>query len=139
MLIAFFYDKGMVYSEFVPPGQVVNCVFYVNVFKRLKQKINWVKKEIKDSWKLHHDNGDATVPQPPYSPGLAPPDFFLFPKVNKALKGRHLYTIDNIKTTYERLLKAIPVEEFSGAKQSIGILLEEMYWRRRGRLWRVLG
>ena len=78
--------------------------------KRLKQMINRVGSEIKDSRKLHHDNapshtasgvrdyrtwiGVATVPRPPYIPDLAPPHFFLFPKVKKALKGRHSNDVD---------------------------------------------
>ena len=106
-------------------------MFYVDILKRLKQRINCVRSEIKDSWKLHHDNapshtafvvcdyltriGVVTFPQPPYSPDLSPPDFFLFPKVKKALKGCHLDTIDNIKTTCMRLLKDIPVEDFQEA------------------------
>jgi transposase len=51
--------------------------------------------EISANWNLHHDNapshtcfvvteyltknGIVTIPQPPYSPDLAPADFFLFP------------------------------------------------------------
>ena len=71
-------------------------MFYVDVLKRLKERINRVRSEIKDSWKLHHGNAPshtasvmrdyltrievATVPQPPYGIDLAPPDFFLFPE-----------------------------------------------------------
>jgi hypothetical protein len=33
------------------------------------------------------------VPHPPYSPDLAPADFFLFPKLKTTLKGRHFQTI----------------------------------------------
>ena len=74
----------------------------MGVLKRLKKRINRVRSEIKDSWKLPHDNAPshtsfvvrdyltqiwvATVPQPPYSPYVALPDIFLFPKVIKALK-----------------------------------------------------
>jgi len=98
MLIVFFDSKGVVHSEFVPPGQAVNSKFYVEVLKRLKQRVNRVRSEIKDSWRLHHDNvpahsafvttdylfraGTATLPQPPYSLALAPADFFLFPRLN---------------------------------------------------------
>ena len=53
-----------------------------------------------------------TVPQPPYSPDLAPPHFFLFPKVKKALKRLYLDTTGNIKTTSPKLLRDIPFEDF---------------------------
>ena len=35
--------------------------------------------------------------QPPYSPYLAPVDFFLFPKLKSTLKGRHFDTFDEIQ------------------------------------------
>jgi len=62
---------------------------------------------------LHHDNAPAhasllireflakqetiVVPQPPYSPDLAPADIFLFPKLKSTLKGRRFQTIVEIK------------------------------------------
>jgi hypothetical protein len=36
------------------------------------------------------------VPPPPYSPDLAPADFFLFPELNTTLKGRSFQTTDKI-------------------------------------------
>jgi len=52
----------------------------------------------------------ATLPQPPYSPDLAPADF-LFPKVKNVLKGRRFEAIQAAMTT---ALKEIPVEGFEG-------------------------
>jgi transposase len=61
---------------------------------------------------LHHDNAPAhasllirefftkhemtVVPQPPYSPDLAPVDFFMFPKLKSSLKRRRYQTIEEI-------------------------------------------
>jgi hypothetical protein len=39
----------------------------------------------------------AVIPQPPYSPDLAPCDFFLFPKMKLNLKGRRFETIEAIQ------------------------------------------
>lgn len=105
MLIVFFDKRGIVHSEFVPQGQTVNSHFYLEVLKRLQSRVKRVRKEIANTWRLHHDNapshtafivteylakrGVATLPQPPYSPDLAPPDFFLFPRMKKPLKGHH--------------------------------------------------
>ncbi|UYV81684.1 hypothetical protein LAZ67_20001963 [Cordylochernes scorpioides] len=36
------------------------------------------------------------MPQPPYSPDLAPCDFFLFPKLKRPIKGRRYATLDEI-------------------------------------------
>jgi hypothetical protein len=45
---------------------------------------------------------------PPYSPDLAPNDFFLFPKIEEILKGRHFNSIDDIRSTTTAALKEIP-------------------------------
>jgi len=39
----------------------------------------------------------SVVPHPPYSPDLAPADFFLFPKFKPTLKTRRFQTIEEIK------------------------------------------
>ena len=77
---------------------------------------------------LHHDNAPAhasllvheflaknntvTMPQPPYSPDMAPCNFFLFPKIKRTLKGRRFAAIDDIKSASLKELKAIPKIEF---------------------------
>lgn len=92
----------MVHSKFVPPGQTVNVKLYVKILKRLKPAflICDYLTQI----------GVATVLQLPYRPDLATPDFCLFPKLKKSLKGHHLDTTDNIKMTLTRLLKDILVD-----------------------------
>ena len=48
---------------------------------------------------------------PAYSPDLAPSDFFLFPKIEEILKGRHFDDtddIDDIMRNTTAALKAIP-------------------------------
>ena len=52
------------------------------------------------------------MPQPPYSPDMAPCDFFLFPKIKRTLKGRRVTAIDHIKSASLKELKAIPMIEF---------------------------
>ena len=98
MLICFFDEKGIVHKEFVITGQTVNAAFYVEVLKRLRENV-WRKRPDQwrnNTWLLHHDNAPAhaalltwfltdnnitVVPHPPYTPDLAPSDFFLFPKL----------------------------------------------------------
>lgn len=80
------------------------------------------------SWLLNHDNAPAytsllvceflaknnsvTMPQPPYSPDMAPCEFFLFPKIKRTLKGRCFTAIDDIKNSLLKELKAISKIEF---------------------------
>ena len=68
--------------------------------------------DITGDWVLHHDNAPAhtalsiqeflekknipVLPHPPYSPDLAPCDFYLFSKLKLKLKGHHFGTMENI-------------------------------------------
>ncbi|UYV82947.1 hypothetical protein LAZ67_22001474 [Cordylochernes scorpioides] len=78
-------------------------------------------------WILHHDNsrphtahltrflaknGTQILPQPPYSPDIAPNDLFLFPKLKAVLKGRHFDTRDDIIEKPPLALKSIPKEAY---------------------------
>jgi len=63
-------------------------------------------------------NETTVVLQPPYSPDLAPADFFLFPKLKSTLKGRRFDTIDEIQKNSTNELFAIPKEAFQKAFQS---------------------
>ncbi|XP_011859854.1 PREDICTED: putative uncharacterized protein FLJ37770 [Vollenhovia emeryi] len=131
LLIVFFDVKGVVYQEFVPPGQTVNGAFYLEVLKRLTRRVNRVRPAIAANWKLHHDNaprhscflvtdylikiGITTVSQPPYSPDVAPADFFLFPKVKTTFKGRYHGTLHTVKQACTRALKDIAESDYQGA------------------------
>ncbi len=55
------------------------------------------------------------VAHPPYSPDLAPCDFFLFPRLKKGLRGRRFGTMQAMKQAVKAELKLIPQEEFSKA------------------------
>jgi len=78
------------------------------------------EKRRTSSWFLLHDNAPApwsilamdfsvmnnvtTLELPPYSPDLAPADFYLFPQVKSALKVQHFYdATDIIKKMSEEL------------------------------------
>ena len=59
--------------------------------------------------------GIKTVPQPPYSPGLAPCDFWLFPK----LRGRLYETIEEMKEAVKKIIDMLTQEDFHGALQKL--------------------
>ena len=79
----------------------VNHAFYKDVLERLRKWAQRVRRDIADDWVLQHDNAPAhtalsfreflakknipLLPHPPYSPDLAPCDFYLFPKLKLKL------------------------------------------------------
>ena len=52
------------------------------------------------------------IAQSPYSPDLAPCDFFLFPKLKYPLRGMRHESIEAIKRNSRKELKAIPAETY---------------------------
>jgi transposase len=134
MLIVFFDWKGVVHHEFVPRGETVNKEFYLKVMKRLREAVRRKRPEAwtNKTWMLHHDNAPPhtsllireflakqetiVVPQPPYSPALAPADFFLFPKLKSTLKGRRFHTVE-IKENSLQDLRAILQNTFQNWKK----------------------
>lgn len=131
VLITVFFDwKGVVHHEFLPPGRTVNKEYYLEVLRHLREAIRKKRPELWEnkSFILHHDNAPAhasrlvnnfltdsktlLLTQPPYSPDLAPCDFFLFPKMKKTMKGERYATREDIMTASLQELKAIPKSEF---------------------------
>jgi len=114
MLITFFDITGIVHFEFIPQGQTVNQAHNVEILKRSREALIIKRPELWPSdWILHHDSAPAhrvfpvkqflvqksitEMEHPPSSPDLAPNDFWLFPKIKSALKGRRFQDIENIK------------------------------------------
>ncbi|UYV75705.1 EPM2AIP1 [Cordylochernes scorpioides] len=116
LLTVFFDCRGVVHHEFLPQGRTVNKEYYLQVMSNLREAIRQKRPDLwkNKNWLLHHDNAPAhtsllvrdflaknntlMMPQPPYSPDLAPCDFFLFPKLKRPMKGRRYATLDEIKT-----------------------------------------
>ena len=135
MLVVFFDWQGVIHYEFVPRGQTVNKEFYVAVLKHLREAVRRKRPQLwtNQSWVLHHNapahssflmhnflakNETTVVLQPPYSPDLAPADFFLFPKLKSTLKGCRFDAFDEIQNNSTKELFAIPKESFQIAFQS---------------------
>lgn len=130
LLTVFFDFNGIVHQEFLPQGRTVNKEYYLEVMRRLREAIRKKRPDLwkNNSWLLHHDNAPAhssllvrnflaknntvVMPQPPYSPDMAPCDFFLFPKLKRPMKGRRFSSIEEIKAESLRMLKDMPKSEY---------------------------
>ncbi|KAL4092164.1 hypothetical protein QTP88_026717 [Uroleucon formosanum] len=139
MLIVFFDIKGIIFVEWVPCGQTVNQYYYKEVLIKLRERVRKKRPDLwKNGWVLHQDNAPAhsafsiqrfliekkisVLQHPPYSPDLAPCDFFLFPKIKSFLKGTHFQTVDDVKMKTAELLKELNESDWQHCFQE---------WQRR--------
>ena len=103
------------HHEYAPPVQTINKEHYLSFLHRLRdakwQKLLqlWAAAD----WQLHHDNTPAhashlvqsflmkhqitRVTQPPYSPDLAPCNFWLFPKLKSPLQVKRFQTVMRLR------------------------------------------
>ena len=59
--------------------------------------------------------GTKTVPHPPYSPDLAPCDFWLFPKLSSC----RYKAIEEMKEAVTKVIDTLAQEDFDGAFQKL--------------------
>ena len=131
MLLAVFDSEDIIHHEYAPGGQTINKEFYLEVLRRLRESVRRKRPEKwqDGDWILHHNNvpahtshlvqqflakhSTAQLQQPPYSPDLAPCDFFLFPRLKKVLKGHRFEATEDIKRNLTKTLLDIPKEKFT--------------------------
>ena len=63
--------------------------------------------------------GIKTVRHPPYSPDLAPYDFWLFPKLKEKLRGCRYETIEEMKEAVTKVIGTLTQEDFHGAFEKL--------------------
>lgn len=95
MALVFWDARGVVYHEFLPKNQTINAQYYCNVLAKLNEAIQKDRPEYKNGgFVLQQDNarphtaiktknflkdlGWTVLVHPPYSPDLAPSDYYLF-------------------------------------------------------------
>ena len=140
IFIVFFDIRGIVHHEFVPQCQTVNAQFYCSVLRRPREDIRRKITELwcAGNWLLRDDiarshralatheflahNNVTTFPHPPYSPDLAPCDFFLFPKMKLQLKGRRFDRLEDIQRESQDVLGKLREQDFQHPFQQ---------WQRR--------
>ena len=123
----------MINMYWVPIGQTVNKEYYVEVLREFRKRFHQKRPALFKSgqWYFHQDNapvhnsilvidyltkmGIKTVPQPPYSPDVAPCDFWLFPN----LRGCHYETIEEMKEAVTKVIDMLTQEDFHGAFQKL--------------------
>ena len=114
MATVFWDSEGVILVDFLEGQKTITGNYYQEVLRKLHTTL--VKKcpgKLHHRILFHHDNAPAhsskvsravlwgfhweLLSHPPYSPDLAPSDFFLFPKLKEQIKGVHWESISEVK------------------------------------------
>lgn len=125
LLISFFDSKGIIHREYLH-NRTVNSLVFVQILGRLYTAMR--TKRPRQRFYLHMDNASAhtarptrlhllfngvrTLPHPPYSPDLAPNDFWFYHRLKKSLKGRRFRNLDELEAAADQEMGNIPSQEF---------------------------
>ena len=140
MMVAMFWDsEGVILTHCVPKGTTVTAASYEHVLRTKLLPALQAKRPEKAARVLFHqnnapahrailtqeflrDNNYEVVSHAPYSPDLAPSDFWLFPTMKDTLRGRPYSSRAAIASAIFQWAKQTPKEAFAAAMES---------WRRR--------
>ncbi|KAI6661153.1 hypothetical protein LOD99_10175 [Oopsacas minuta] len=130
MWAIFFKRSGFIEGIALEDRNIVTADWYTTV--SLPKVFSAIEKQREKSSVrgilLHHDNASSytalrtreflenywigTLPHPPYSPDLAPCDFWLFPKLKDQRRGRRIISNEELTGTLFLAIEEIPKEEW---------------------------
>lgn len=127
MIASFFSKTGHIATIALEDKRTVTANWYTNVcLPQIFEKVR--EKRPNGKIILHHDNASShtarttieyletlkvsTMKPPPYSPDLAPCDFFLFPKIKDKMRGITFSSSDEAVEQYKNLVSEVSLEEW---------------------------
>lgn len=123
VMASVFWDvDGVIMIDFLAAGSTVTGQYYANVLRQLREAIKTKRRgKLSYSVWLLQDNAPAhtsqlsidaarecgfrILPHPPYSPDLAPSDYFLFHRMKDELRGRHFETDESVIDATQQFLE----------------------------------
>lgn len=126
VLASVFWDAdGILLIDYLEHGKTINADYYVALLDRLDAILREKRKRTQRKNILFlHDNAPAhkahksmnkleqlryeLVEHPPYSPDLAPSDYYLFPNLKKMLQGRRFTSNEEVETQTNAYFEALP-------------------------------
>ena len=117
VLLSVWWDyKGIVYFELLPSNRTINSVVYVEQLTKLNNAVEEKRPELTNRKDVVFHRDDArlraslvtrqklleldwnVLPHPPYSPDLAPSDYFLFRSLQNSSNSKNFDNDDDIKS-----------------------------------------
>lgn len=123
VMASVFWDKdGVLLINYLPKGQSINAQYYTSLLDELKQALKEKRRGklrrgvlfLQDNAPAHtahitlrklEELGFELVDHPPYSPDLAPSDYYLFPQLKKDLKGTKFGSNEDVIRATEAFLE----------------------------------
>ncbi|XP_026314672.1 histone-lysine N-methyltransferase SETMAR-like [Hyposmocoma kahamanoa] len=130
VMASVFWDaKGIILVDYLKKGETINSDYYCSLLRRLKEEIKekrpgLLRRKVlfhQDNARVHtsvqsmaeiHQCGFELLPHPPYSPDLAPSDFYLFPKLKKFLGGKHFHTNEEVVAAVDAYFEELEEDFF---------------------------
>ncbi|XP_077156041.1 histone-lysine N-methyltransferase SETMAR-like [Ranitomeya variabilis] len=143
VMASVFWDaEGIIMVDYLEKGATITGSYYAEQIRRLREAIKEKRRgKLQAGVLFHQDNapshkaavamatiqeaGFELVEHPPYSPDLAPSDFFLFPRLKEHLRGKKFDDNSDVITTVGDFFEGQDQEFFSK-----GILSLEKRWTK---------
>lgn len=124
VMASVFWDaRGIIFIDYLEKGRTINSDYYIALLDRLKDEIAEKRPHLqKKKVLLHQDNapshksvktmakihelGFELLPHPPYSPDLAPSDYFLFSDLKRMLVGKKFSSNEEVIAETEAYFEA---------------------------------
>ncbi|GBP28881.1 Mariner Mos1 transposase [Eumeta japonica] len=114
----FLDSEGVLLIDYLPKGTTMNGQYYANLLAQAREAVVQKRRGkllrgvlfLQDNASVHtarvsrqalKDTGFSEIDHPPYSPDLAPNDYFLFSNLKKELRGRRFVDDNQMKMAVE--------------------------------------
>lgn len=127
MLTVFWNPNGFLLYKLLPAGVHFNADYFITeILEPIYEMTTGLREESGKKMILHFDNAKPhtsrkvleyleshdmeKAPQPPFSPDIAPSDFFLFGYMKQLLEGRSFESPEELFAAIDQILKGISEE-----------------------------
>ena len=142
MLSCFWDGDGIIMTDYLEQGHTITGNYYSALLAKLRSTLAKKSRgKLQKGILLLHDNAPAhrsmmavhtsmqcgfkILLHPPYSPDLAPSDFFLFPSLKKHLKGQRFHSNEDVISAGEEWFESHPKSYYAQ-----GLLKVKERWQK---------
>ncbi|GBP27465.1 Mariner Mos1 transposase [Eumeta japonica] len=136
MATIFWDSEGVLLIDYLPKGTIMNGQYYTNLLAQAREAVEQKRRGklsrgvlfLQDNASVHtarvsrqalKDTGFSEIDHPPYSPDLAPSDYFLFSNLKKELRGRRFIDDNQMKMAVESHFDCKEKEYFLGGLKAL--------------------